>query len=289
MLRTCRCYTNHALDQFLEHLLTITNRIVRIGSRSNSEKLSEYNLQEWAKNQAAANKTRVQKRKEWEIIETLEVLGEAGAGLCQTFNEDQKVQWERLSAFLKRNYSSHYSQLVGGVDADGFEKVGRKGGNYFYYWISCSDLKDREKFEELYGTSSREKKQDQYRPLNELLSRDADIWDFSRNERKRLLGHWKGALAQDWTDELVGLSQNFEEERTKLEELRSDYNRQLLESADVIGLTTTGLARYAPLLDRISAKTLICEEAGEVLEVGTASLTLLTLSGSHVNCTSPHC
>jgi len=41
----------------------------------------------------------------------------------------------------------------------------------------------------------------------------------------------------------------------------------LLERVDVIGLTTTGLARYAPLLDRVASKTLICEEAGEVLEV----------------------
>jgi len=273
-----RCYTNHALDQFLEHLLPVTKRIIRMGSRSSSEKLSEYNILEWAKSQSAATKTVVQRRKEFQIIEELKLLSTEGRDLCQRLTDDNhKVQWEQISTLLQQNYSSHYSQLIGGVDADGFERLGRKGGTYFYYWVSCSDLKARDKFEELYGTSSQKKKEEKCRPLKELISGDADIWDFSRSERKRLLRHWKDTLAQDWTERVVQCSQAFEEERAKLEELRSEYNRQLLEAADVIGLTTTGLARYASLLDRAGAKTLICEEAGEVLEVGTASLTLLTL------------
>lgn len=43
----CVCYTNHALDQFLEALLDkgITD-IVRIGSRSKSKRLEQYNLRE---------------------------------------------------------------------------------------------------------------------------------------------------------------------------------------------------------------------------------------------------
>ena len=41
----CVCYTNHALDQFLESLLDkgITS-IIRIGSRSKSQRLEQYNL-----------------------------------------------------------------------------------------------------------------------------------------------------------------------------------------------------------------------------------------------------
>ncbi|XP_050430378.1 NFX1-type zinc finger-containing protein 1-like [Adelges cooleyi] len=38
------CYTNHALDQFLEGLLTITNKIIRIGGGSQSDILKPYNL-----------------------------------------------------------------------------------------------------------------------------------------------------------------------------------------------------------------------------------------------------
>lgn len=38
------CYTNHALDQFLEGILQFEDRLVRIGSRSKSEALKEKNL-----------------------------------------------------------------------------------------------------------------------------------------------------------------------------------------------------------------------------------------------------
>lgn len=38
------CYTNHALDQFLQGLLNVTNRLVRVGGQSKNENLEEYNL-----------------------------------------------------------------------------------------------------------------------------------------------------------------------------------------------------------------------------------------------------
>ncbi|CAH2265116.1 jg9273 [Pararge aegeria aegeria] len=38
------CYTNHALDQFLEGILNVTNSIVRLGSQSKSKILEPYNL-----------------------------------------------------------------------------------------------------------------------------------------------------------------------------------------------------------------------------------------------------
>lgn len=38
------CYTNHALDQFLEALLSVTDRIVRIGGQSRNSCLDLYNL-----------------------------------------------------------------------------------------------------------------------------------------------------------------------------------------------------------------------------------------------------
>ena len=38
------CFTNHALDQFLEGILEFEENIVRIGSRSKSERLKEKNI-----------------------------------------------------------------------------------------------------------------------------------------------------------------------------------------------------------------------------------------------------
>ncbi|KAI8367542.1 P-loop containing nucleoside triphosphate hydrolase protein [Radiomyces spectabilis] len=46
----CICQTNHALDQFLEHILQHDSRIVRIGGRSKSDLLKEHILYEICKN-----------------------------------------------------------------------------------------------------------------------------------------------------------------------------------------------------------------------------------------------
>ncbi|XP_054285406.1 NFX1-type zinc finger-containing protein 1-like [Macrosteles quadrilineatus] len=40
------CYKNHALDQFLEGILNATKKIVRMGGRSQNEKLKKYNIKE---------------------------------------------------------------------------------------------------------------------------------------------------------------------------------------------------------------------------------------------------
>ncbi|XP_059147742.1 NFX1-type zinc finger-containing protein 1-like [Physella acuta] len=51
------CYTNHALDQFMEGILDFcSDGIVRVGGRSQSEKLEKFNLQELRKNPVIDNK-----------------------------------------------------------------------------------------------------------------------------------------------------------------------------------------------------------------------------------------
>lgn len=39
------CYTNHALDQFLDHIITnVTKKVIRVGSRSRDERMKDYNI-----------------------------------------------------------------------------------------------------------------------------------------------------------------------------------------------------------------------------------------------------
>lgn len=43
------CQTNHALDQFLELLVPVTKKLIRIGSQSKSNILTPFNIQKWMK------------------------------------------------------------------------------------------------------------------------------------------------------------------------------------------------------------------------------------------------
>ena len=263
-----RCYTNHALDQFLELLLPVTKRIVRIGTRSISEKLDKYSLFEWVHRQEDGTKSGLERATEARIYSELAAQEEEGNKLCGSLcDPGNKIQWEQIAEFLLRNHPYHYAQLAGGIDEDGFIRVGVKRGNFFNYWKFCTDLKDRQVYEELYGTSADAGRSDEPRALRELLGPTADIWEFSKDERRLVISHWESCLRQNWVDEVLARAQTYQDQLQMMETIRFEYNRRFLENVDVIGLTTTGLARYAPLLNRVGSKTLICEEAGEVLEV----------------------
>ena len=59
------CYTNHALDQFLEGISSFTSEIVRIGGQSKSEAMQKFALREW-RTRAATMRTRPGKLMHWQ-------------------------------------------------------------------------------------------------------------------------------------------------------------------------------------------------------------------------------
>lgn len=105
------------------------------------------------------------------------------------------------------------------------------------------------------------------RRLEELLLPTTDIWGMSKKERKLVLDHWKKLIRQECVDNLAEHTQFQRQKIEELNSLSSEYKGRFLKTVDVIGLTTTGLAYHTSLLHHVASKTLICEEAGEVLEV----------------------
>ncbi|KAG4428680.1 hypothetical protein IFR05_015837 [Cadophora sp. M221] len=61
-------------------------------------------------------------------------------------------------------------------------------------------------------------------------------------------------------------SKTTERLREDLQNIHDEIDRRVLETADIIGVTTTGLAKRIKTLQRIPSKVFICEEAGEILE-----------------------
>lgn len=74
-----RCYTNHALDQFLEHILNDgTNQIVRIGARSKSSLLQPFNMLSITRQM---EETKSEKSLAWKLRRKLESEGDEIATL----------------------------------------------------------------------------------------------------------------------------------------------------------------------------------------------------------------
>lgn len=242
----------------------VTDKIVRIGSRSKSDTLEPYNLLALVESKKAFVRTPVERFEESKQYKRLEDVAQAGEYICDALaHGPSRMHFHQISDLLRRDFPEHYDQLSCEQDEDGFRIPAGKNGNYFHYWLQGKDLGNRNHVNQSAASQGKLS-----RSLAESLGEN--IWDLSRSERIRLAEYWARLLREDWIDRALVQAENFTDAELKLNTLKSEYKARTLENVDVIGLTTTGLARNTSLLQRIGSKTLICEEAGEVLEVITA-------------------
>jgi hypothetical protein len=105
----------------------------------------------------------------------------------------------------------------------------------------------------------------------------ASVSSLDTNERYALIDHW---LAEVWSDAVAELSQTLDDATSchkALDKVHDEADRRVLEGADVIGVTTSGLAKRVSVLQHVRSKVIICEEAGEVMEPHMLSALLPTV------------
>ncbi|KAK1753246.1 hypothetical protein QBC47DRAFT_54335 [Echria macrotheca] len=239
----CVTYTNHANDQLLEHLLDHgIEKIVRIGSRSKSERLQDLNIRNVVKQ---FERTKAEKS-------TLFRLDKA----IRNHVRDADSLLKRLSAvgsrasikdFLERTSIAHHDELFGKKDDDGWQVVNNNPERTVDRWLA---------------TGLHAGKAD--RPL--CLLQGVRLCDMTYGERQRLHRYWLTSIRDKIITEILAIHQECAEQRTERDRLRKDVDLRCLQQADVIGVTTTGLARQLDVLRKLRCKVLVCEEAGEVLE-----------------------
>lgn len=238
----CVTYTNHALDQLLEALVdqNLTSQIVRIGSQSKSEKLERFNLRNIAR---GAEVTRMEKRRKWELHQQLERYEEK----FEAIGLKKHVSDSQLLGYLRQQYPKHFHQLFG-KDKDDFETAGAENSKKMIYrWLhtgpqSNGNIRSLERLEE------------------------ASVHEMSRGERTALFNHWSADIKAGLHERVTRLASSHSREKPQLDDIRDEVRLRCLNEADIIGLTTTGLARNLNMLRRLQSKVVLCEEAGEVLE-----------------------
>ncbi|KAJ9315563.1 hypothetical protein DTO271D3_4136 [Paecilomyces variotii] len=260
----CVTYTNHALDQLLEALIDkgVTSNIVRIGSQSKSERLAKYNIRTISR---GVERTRMEKAQQWDLHRKLEEIEE-------DFNRlrlKKKISGARLKYHLHNEHSYHYRNLFG-LDEDGFREArnDENPGANINKWLHGGAR----------GSPI-------IRPLEQLES--LNLFHISRDERQALYNHWIGEIRENLHDQVVQLSSDHCNAKAEFDGVRDELNLRCLNQADIIGLTTTGLARNMNMLRRLQSKVMLCEEAGEVLEAHLLTALLpsiehLILIGDHL-------
>ncbi|KAK6850516.1 hypothetical protein PG987_000150 [Apiospora arundinis] len=253
------CYTNHALDQFLMHLKDVgITKFIRIGGQSRTPQLDEHNLRS-----ASAGATRT-KHEGYLLGSTYSSLEEGmkmmGVSLA-AFHQLRKDSLSVLEHFLKRKHLRIYKHFFE-KDAEGFLRVGKDPiGSWLGHAYKATSSPTPETL-------------DEEEPQRLMRQAERDVGSISLTNRRRLVDVWLTQMKQDRIGLLHENILKTEEFRSTIHTVHNEVNRRTLAGADVIGITTTGMARDVSLLRGLRSKIVLCEEAGEVLEAHVVSALL---------------
>ncbi|CAG8445859.1 16122_t:CDS:10, partial [Cetraspora pellucida] len=290
------CFTNHALDQFLENLLKVgIQNIVRLGSRSRSEIIRDFNLEEICRNRARS------KHQGWLLAQGYKELEqiEKKADQLQNSLTNKFLDWNDVSIYLKVEYPDHLRNfqypdipdflLEPTAEDDEEDGKWRKAKNkrnkkrsVFLQWVD--DSEDANEYANEYDDYIQNWLLSWTRPSSnrslEELKVDPNIWQMSSAERATLYECWKEDIKSESFEELDKIQKMYEAKKKEVEEIYDEGRRQILRNCDVIGMTTNGAAKFQTLIRSIGPRIIICEEAGELRpHCATYSLTCDSKTG----------
>ena len=352
------CYTNHALDQFLEGVLSFESNVIRIGSRSKSDLLKDKNLKSlvYEAHLGPAEHSKVRRQ----LLGTLKELQESievrfqdlcntslySSDLAQVCQDEQQLaslfgaslgldgesnaleNWLGLSPaeLVKQLKSPRFATKLhaASYDAD-FPALQHptSSGNSTPTPTSASHspspssrsypssstlppmdwndeynsdddfLEQAEEIDKMAGESFSLKmtqlKTDgllmaglyEGESLDEATISCVNVWKLPKSERQRLYIYWLVSFRRRIVSpDLAELCDRYEHLCQQKQMIDQDAQVQLLMSSAVIGLTTTGVAKFQKLIRAVGPPIVIVEEAAEVLEAHI--VTALTSSTKHM-------
>lgn len=240
----CVCYTNHALDQLLEHLLDAgVGGVIRMGSRSKSERLAPLNIREVAQNYGPVGPEGSQmgraKKQIKKAVRNIRALLDRWCGvLTKEDGEDAEI-----TTTLERDYPALHEQLLAGSTMRGHFAL-----SPVQEWLKG-------------GSGSQTPQKNSTRSAER-----GSMFAMANAERKKFHQTLLSSIFDDLYSELEIELQLFYDHKDTIEAVRGEVDLRALSNADVIGVTTSGLAGKYKRLRKLRAKVVVVEEAGEVLE-----------------------
>lgn len=243
------CYTNHALDQFLEDLLDIginASSIVRLGSKS-SDRTSSLGLRNQYPNYNRASTS-------WSVINELESEARnLEDNLESTFDayRADNISTNSILDFLDLEHPDFYEAFQPPVQDDDMVIVGhhnRKVTSYnlFHIWSQGKEYP---------------------RYLNNgLVEESRQVWMLNPQERNAHIQDWRKTMLEEQVLIAQGLAEKYNKVQDKLSNMWNDKTVAILKEKRIIGCTTTAAAMFSKDLRQASPGIVLLEEAGEILE-----------------------
>ncbi|XP_051887506.1 NFX1-type zinc finger-containing protein 1 isoform X2 [Pristis pectinata] len=108
----------------------------------------------------------------------------------------------------------------------------------------------------------------------------SNIWLLPLKDRWRLYRLWSSMYQMDIRRRIIQHEQLYQAAADRLTELRLQEDLWVLKEAKVVGMTTTGAAKYRKVLQEVQPRIVVVEEAAEVLEAHL--ITTLSIACQHL-------
>ncbi|EPQ56100.1 P-loop containing nucleoside triphosphate hydrolase protein [Gloeophyllum trabeum ATCC 11539] len=243
------CFTNHALDQFLEDLLKIgipEESMVRLGGKSTSQTESlSLNRQP-----RSAGRSKM----DWSVINTLKSRARGlSLSLTSTFSAYQRFSsgYMSLMEHLEFEHPEFFEAFCVPESQDGTKQVGRKGKaigpNYLIErWLQGKDAGVLKWASNVIETG--------------------DTWRLALDARQTHYARWVREMLGDVVERVADIGQEYNDCQNEIEQKFNDGTTAVITSKRIIGCTTTGAAIHRRSIREAKPDVLLVEEAGEILE-----------------------
>ena len=261
------CYTNHALDQFLEDLINMgikRTHIARFGGRPKTS-LRDLSVINHPRKRMVSGEDK-KDVDEWEIMAT-----HCKNRLHSKFEEFmfRDIDFPRILFYIESKEPDFFAAFQVPASEDGMTRVGPLGKP-----MGPDFLISRWAHEQDPGLFKDEPN----------IRNAAHIWGTEPTRRQQKLESWMSGIMTGIADDVCNTGKRFNECQAVLK----SKTRGLLSlmQTRIIGCTTTGAAKYREDIADFSPDVLLVEEAGEILEshvitAMSSSTTQMILIGDH--------
>lgn len=245
------CYTNHALDQFIEDLLKIgipRSDVVRLGGNASAE-MEDLTLRK----QPKVKRFTYMDHNFINLLRSLQTNASQSLraiyGSYSTF-----YPYRHLEEIMDHIKDFHLEYFVAFTvpESDPEEIIVHKKGKalkktyLLERWMSGHDTG-------IFKGSYRDPE-------------SAVIWSTDRATRQAILKSWIDEMIDDILESFHDEAKNYSDIHRQIEKKFSEGNVSVIKSKRVIACTTTGAAKYREDISAANPGVLVVEEAGEILE-----------------------
>ncbi|KAG2072157.1 P-loop containing nucleoside triphosphate hydrolase protein [Suillus decipiens] len=260
------CYTNHALDQFLDDLLKIgipDDHMVRLGGRAKPQ-LAHLNL--FSPSQRTSQPPRT--KADWTMIDEFKNRLQF---LCNRLDNSvaefmrNRIRYEDILTHIEFEDESYFEAFRIPKSDDGMAIMGRGGREIDPTYLIAQWERGRDAgiFKRAPHLQTEESKH---------------IWTTPLPVRKSMLAKWTHDLQKQMVDDIGAVGRDYNNCQIDLTRKFGESLVATLKAKRIIACTTTGAAKFTEDLRTAAPDVVLVEEAGEILESH-----ILTALGANTN------